>query len=186
MNGINGTIFKRERVKPFVICFMYIHNQKSLFQLFSHFCKSTALCLLFLFCSLHFLHWSWWYGRCWGSSDANAAKKARFRAATVDVVGGSSSSSKFINEWWVSVWWSFASNVLAWLLAFVSRMPSRPCVPSHPNEMDECQGRNQRIRGNIYVSKSQPFMVVSSSFFNKRPQKSVRKIMVATNDEEAP
>ena len=51
--------------------------------------------------------------------------------------------------------------------------------------MDECQGRNQRIRGNIYVSKSQPFMVVSSSFFNKRPQKSVRKIMVATNDEEA-
>ena len=69
------------------------------------------------------------------------------------------SNSKFINEWWLSVWWSFASNVLAWLLAFVSRMPSRPCVPSHPNEMDDCQGRNQRIRGNIYVSKSQPFMV---------------------------
>ena len=27
------------------------------------------------------------------------------------------SNSKFINEWWLSVWWSFASNVLAWLLA---------------------------------------------------------------------
>ena len=26
-------------------------------------------------------------------------------------------NSKFINEWWLSVWWSFASNVLAWLLA---------------------------------------------------------------------
>ena len=34
-------------------------------------------------------------------------------------------------------------------------MPSRPCMPSHPNEMDDCQGRNQRIRGNIYVFELQ-------------------------------
>ena len=36
-----------------------------------------------------------------------------------------------------------------------SCMPVRPCVPSHPNEMDDCQGRNQRIRGNIYVFELQ-------------------------------
>ena len=38
-------------------------------------------------------------------------------------------------------------------------MPSRPCMPSHPNEMDDCQGRDQRIGCDIYLQESQPFLV---------------------------